>query len=287
MLTQGCHRLAFILFSLTKPPDMNTVQRNNMTLSYEVYGNGPITLLFIHGSFIDQTYWAGQVAHFKNRYTVITIDLAGHGQSGTSREQWTIGSMADDVVYFVKELMLKNVILIAHSLGADIALIVATRCPAPFIGFIALDIFKNAATPLPPQFRSQVAGILENAKKDFGATSEQYAQMALLTPDTPQWIADKIRHAYSHAHVPMGLATLPEFFEMDKVEKKLLPLLEWPLHLINVNYMPTNEEALKAHTGKGYTFTEMEGTSHYPMIEIPDELNKKLDSVINGILKNE
>lgn len=265
---------------------MNTVQRNSMTISYEVYGNGPVTLLFIHGSFIDQTYWAGQVAYFKNKYTVITVDLAGHGQSGTERERWTIESMADDIVYLVKELALKNVILIGHSMGADIALIVATRYPAPFIGFIAVDMFKNAATPLAPQFQSQVAGILENAKKDFGATSEHYAQMALLTPATPQWIADKIRHAYRHAYVPMGLATLPEFFEMDKVEKKLLPLLQWPLHLVNVNYIPTNEEALKAHTGKGYTITEIAGTSHYPMLETPEELNKKLDSVITGIVKH-
>lgn len=67
------------------------------------------------------------MAFFEQQYTVVTMDLAGHGQSGTSREHWSVSGMADDVVSLIKTLDLTQVMLIGHSLGGDINLMAATR----------------------------------------------------------------------------------------------------------------------------------------------------------------
>ncbi len=265
---------------------MNKITNNNIAISYNSYGKGPVTLLFVHGSFIDQSYWAQQVSFFVEKYRVVTMDLAAHGQSGTERDYWTIEDMADDVVQLIRQLELKNVILVGHSLGADLILIAATQYPGPVIGFIVVDNFKNVATPLPAIYQDQVAGILDSAGKDYAGTNEQYARMALLTADTPQWITDKIVAAYRNSYKPMGLQTLPQFFTMDKIERERLPLLALKVHLINVTYIPTNKEALDLHVTNGYTLTEIEGTSHYPMLETPQELNLALDRTINNILQD-
>lgn len=137
------------------------------------------------------------------------------------------------------------------------------------IGFIGVDNFKNAAIPLPEIYQSQVQGILDSARKDYAATNEQYARMALLTDATPARISDKIVAAYRNSYAPMGLETLPEFFEMDQTEKTCLPLLRCRLNLVNVSYIPTNTAALEAHAVNGYTLTEIPGTCHYPMLEQP------------------
>ncbi|HEY1022087.1 MAG TPA: alpha/beta hydrolase, partial [Flavisolibacter sp.] len=83
---------------------MKTIISNGTAISYNVYGSGPATLLFVHGSFIDQSYWKEQVSFFKEKYKVVTMDLAGHGESGTNRKEWTLRGMADDVVNVIKEL---------------------------------------------------------------------------------------------------------------------------------------------------------------------------------------
>lgn len=264
---------------------MSTILSNGTTISYNSYGSGPATLLFVHGSFIDQTYWKEQVSFFKEKYRVVTMDLAGHGESGRDREEWTLRGMADDVVNLIKELNLDDVILIGHSLGANLILMAATTYPDPVIGFIAVDNFKNLATPLPPEYDSQVEGIIESTKKAYADTNEHYARMVLLTPDTPQWITEKVVAAYRNSYEPMGQQTLPQFFVMDQIEREVLPLLRPKMNLINVNYMPTNVAALEKNAVNGYALIEIAGTCHYPMLESPKALNEALDEVIDGVLE--
>src|SRR5450432_3059302 len=98
---------------------MKEIKRDNAIINYQVTGSGDTTLLFLQGSYIDQTYWKNQVNYFSANYTVVTLDLPGHGKSGIERKHWSVQGFAEDVITVIKELNLTNVILIGHSLGAD------------------------------------------------------------------------------------------------------------------------------------------------------------------------
>jgi len=264
---------------------MKTIISNGTPISYNTCGSGPATLLFVHGSFIDQTYWKEQVSFFKEKYHVVTMDLAGHGESGTNREEWTLQGMAGDIVNLIRELKLENVILIGHSLGANLILMAASSYPGPIIGFIAVDNFKNLATPLPAEYESQINDIITSSKTAYADTNEHYARMVLVTAQTPQWITDKIVDAYRNSYEPMGQQTLPQFFVMDRIERAVLPSLKLKMNLINVNYMPTNLDALQQNAVNGYALIEIPGTCHYPMLESPKALNEALDEVIDSVLE--
>jgi sigma-B regulation protein RsbQ len=265
---------------------MREIKRDNAVINYRIEGEGDITLLFVHGSYIDQTYWNEQVKYFKDDYKVVTFDLPSHGASGKEREHWSFQGFAADVITVVEELSLKKVILIGHSIAGDINLIAATSRPELFIGFIAVDFFKNAATPLSPEYRKQADTILENLKKDFANTNEQYVRMALVTPQTPQEIINRVINDYRNAYEPMGKETMPQIFEVYSTEQKLLPRLTFKLYLVNVDYMPTNEEPLKQYAKNGYEVLGIKGTCHYPMLENPDALNKSLQQVIQQISRD-
>lgn len=260
---------------------MKIIERDNAIIHYTRDGNGKTTLLFVHGSYIDHTYWMAQIDHFTPHYTVVTFDLPGHGASGKERENWTVEGFAMDVITVVKELALQNVILIGHSLAADINLLAATLAPELFIGFIAIDYYKNAGFPLAEE--DQINEIKKNLRLDFAATNEQYARMALLTPQTPPDIADRIVKAYRDAYEPMGTPTMEQIFDIYTVEKRLLPQLNFKLYLINVDYLSTQEEPLKTYAKRGYSLLHMKGTSHFPMIEHPQKLNTLLESFIAEI----
>ncbi len=264
---------------------MKEIKRDSSIINYQITGNGDTTLLFVHGSYIDQTYWKNQVSYFSPTYTVVTLDLPGHGKSGTERKHWSVQGYSDDVVTIIKELGLKNVILVGHSLGGDINLLTAISFPENIIGFIGIDNFKNAATPLPPEYQQQAASIEQKLKTDFANTNEQYARMALLTKQTPPEISNRVVNDYRNAYQPMAIETTPEIFKLFEIEKKLLPQLKLKLYLINVDYTPTNEEPLKQYAAGGYEVLHMKGTCHFPMLENPDELNKLLQQTIEKISK--
>ena len=42
---------------------MKEIKRDNAVLNYRVEGEGDTTLLFVHGSYIDQTYWDSEVSY--------------------------------------------------------------------------------------------------------------------------------------------------------------------------------------------------------------------------------
>jgi pimeloyl-ACP methyl ester carboxylesterase len=261
---------------------MKEITRDKTVINYHKSGNGEIILLFVHGSYIDQTYWNEQVKYFNRQFTVITLDLPGHGLSGKERKVWSTKGFAEDVNTLIKELDLKKIILIGHSWGADVNLLAATMHPQQIIGFIAVDYYKNAATLSIPQH--EIDNVKTNLKKDFAGTNENYARMALLTPQTPAEITNRVVKDFRNAYEPMGQAVTPEIFDMYKIQKDLLPKLKYKLYLINIDYIPTSEEPLKQYCKNGYEVLHIKGTSHFPMLETPQELNKKLEQVINEII---
>lgn len=265
---------------------MKEIKRDNVIINYNITGNGDTTLLFVHGSYIDQTYWEKQLKYFSSNYTVVTLDLPGHGKSGTERKDWSTQSFAEDVITVIKELDLKNVIFIGHSWAGDVNLIAVTSYPRPIIGFIAIDFFKNAATALSPEYQQQADSIEQKLKTDFANTNEQYAANALLTKETPIEITNRVIKDYRNAYQPMGKKITSEIFNvLFETEKKLLPQLKVKLFLINVDYLPTNEEPLKKYTESGYEVLNLQGTCHYPMLEKPEELNKLIQQAIQKILR--
>jgi hypothetical protein len=107
--------------------------------------------------------------------------------------------------------------------------------------------------------------------------------LALLTPETPGSITSRVVNDYKNAYEPMGQALMLEIFDMHQTQQDLLPKLGYKLWAINVDYQPTNEGPLKRFCKNGYEVLHMKGTSHFPMIENPMELNKNLELVVHEI----
>jgi sigma-B regulation protein RsbQ len=265
---------------------MNSNKKENLHIDYLVAGSGEVTLVFIHGGFIDKEYWLNQVTYFSRNFKVVTVDLAGHGKSGDNRTDWTIESLGDDVIQVIKELSLIKVILIGHSLGGNVILEVASKLPELVIGLIGIDNFKNAGMPVPPPLMEQISQALEYMKTNFAEVSENFARLSLVTSHTDKQIAERVINDYKNFKPKVGRLLLVSSFLYHDREKELLQNLKLKLHLINVDYFPTNEELLKQNTGSGYELTEMKGTCHYPMIEYPDEFNTNLEKVVSAIISS-
>src|SRR5437660_6613032 len=133
----------------------------------EVRGQGDTALVFLHGWCGDREYWKHQVDVFAPDYRVVTLDQAGHGESGKDRKVWSAGSLAGDVEAVVKALGLRRVILVGHSMGGAVALLAAKRMPGTVIAVIGVDTLQNAEFKMPEEVTKK---FLEAFETDFKGT---------------------------------------------------------------------------------------------------------------------
>lgn len=259
---------------------MRNIERDNVKIAYSLTGMADTTLLFIHGSFIDMNYWSAQIDYFKQKYQVVTIDLPGHGESGKNRATWTIQEYGNDVCALINELHLKNVVLIGHSMGGDVALEVSAKCSDSVIGFVGVDNFKNAGTAMPAEVQSQADQIMALLKSDFANTSEYFARQALLSASTDKTIADRVVADYRNMDKKIGTDLISSAFTYYERERELMAQLKLKMYLINVDNTPTNEELLEKYAAAGYDILLMKGTCHFPMNENPNEFNHLLQKIL-------
>jgi 2-succinyl-6-hydroxy-2,4-cyclohexadiene-1-carboxylate synthase len=101
-------------------------------LRWEVRARGAgRPLLLLHGSTGRGTSWGAHVATFAERSRVITVDLPGHGRSGTADPgRMTVERTADDLAAILRRLAAAPADVLGYSLGARIALRLAVAHPA-------------------------------------------------------------------------------------------------------------------------------------------------------------
>ena len=59
---------------------------DGIPIHYSTHGQGARTVILVHGWTCDETTWQSHVPDFSKRYRVITLDLPGHGKSGSPKD---------------------------------------------------------------------------------------------------------------------------------------------------------------------------------------------------------
>ena len=82
---------------------MTFININDNTLNFNIEGNGfPVVL--IHGFSDDLNYWNFISNELKKYFTVITLDLRGHGKTPLGDKPITIELLGDDVYKLLEKL---------------------------------------------------------------------------------------------------------------------------------------------------------------------------------------
>ena len=92
---------------------------DGVTISYIRAGSGP-DLLFIPGWSQTAAQWRKQLVEFSQNYRVTAVDMRGHGESGKPNYGYRIARLAADIHDIINQLDLRDVAVIAHSMGCCI-----------------------------------------------------------------------------------------------------------------------------------------------------------------------
>jgi len=77
-------------------------------------------LLLLHGGSQTAAQWRKQIEEFSSTYHVIAPDLRGHGESSKPTHGYRTARFAADVHDLIVQLQLKDITVIAHSMGCSV-----------------------------------------------------------------------------------------------------------------------------------------------------------------------
>lgn len=98
-------------------------------LNFERKGNGKETLVLLHGFMENISIWDDMEPHLSENFSLLKIDLPGHGQSEIAAEVQTMELMAEEVKKVLDTLNLTKVHLLGHSMGGYTSLAFAEKYP--------------------------------------------------------------------------------------------------------------------------------------------------------------
>ena len=249
---------------------------DNIPIAYETQGFGKPAIVFVHGWSCDKSYWKNQVHAFSQKYEVITLDLAGHGESGIERDDWTIESFGGDVSKVIEKLGVTDAILIGHSMGGDVVVAAAQRLPGRIKGLIWVDTYKELG-----KYRTveQSESFIAPFRNAFKEKTNSFVR-SMFPPGANPSLVNKIANDMSSAPPDIAIGALRSAITYDRKVTVALDALDLPVIAINPDRPITDSVSMKKY---GVQTIIMHDVGHFPMLEKPNEFNKMLAKAIEEI----
>ncbi len=108
--------------------EVRTQTLHGRSVSYAEAGTGPV-LMLIHGMGGSSENWRAVIEPLARDHTVIVPNLPGHGQSGPSGGDYSVGGLAAGLRDLLLILGHRRATLVGHSLGGGVAMQFAYQFP--------------------------------------------------------------------------------------------------------------------------------------------------------------
>ena len=254
--------------------------KDGTPISYEVYGAGEPTLVFVHGWSCDARYWRAQVPYFSKIHRVVVLDLAGHGHSGMTRPTYTMRSFGEDVQAVTVATGSRRVILIGHSMGGTVVAEAARLMPDRVIGLIGIDTLENIEYPLT---REQLATMIGPLEKDFRTGCRQFVA-AMMRPQIDSRLREWILADMSAAPPAVAVSALKELMSqyITGEAARMFDDIRLPVITVNGDMWPVNYDANRRHMAS-FEAIVIKGADHFLMIDRAAEFNPALEKAIGMI----
>jgi pimeloyl-ACP methyl ester carboxylesterase len=228
-------------------------------------GEGPHTVILVHGWTCDDTMWESQVPALSKDYRVLTIDLPGHGRSGAPKDgklSMDLFARAVESVRLVSKA--DRVVLVGHSMGTPVILRYARLFPR----HVSAMVFVDGVVRIPNMGPfARLPGLLL-ALPALRKAMIRSTFSPSTTPDTRKHILSMMMGTPRATAVGAMNATCdPAIWKGDVVTQPALGLY--------AERFRHNREYIKTHF-PNLEYVELAGTGHFPMLEKPDEFNQLL-----------
>jgi sigma-B regulation protein RsbQ len=168
---------------------VTVLERNNV----QVTGNGSRTMIFAHGFGCDQNMWRLVAPSFEDDFKVVLFDHVGAGRSDLTAydtgKYSDLGGYADDLVEIIRELGVKDVVFVGHSVSAMIGVLASLKVPELFERLILVGPsprYIDDSEYLGGFSAAQITELLESLADNHMGWSAAMAPAIMGNPDRPE-----------------------------------------------------------------------------------------------------
>lgn len=254
------------------------VSSDGQRIHYKESGNGNTSLILVHGWLGNTAWWGDQQKYFENRYHVVSLDLAGHGKSDTSRKSWISELYADDIKAVADDIQSSEIILVGHSMSGAYVLEAALKIPK-VKAVVLIDTLKDLDETFTEAQAEEV--LYSQYRNDFKNTVENFLPQFLFAEKTPPEVKERIQHEFLQNDPEAAINLLIPLYRTDF--RKIAGQIQVPVIAINSDASPTHLENNRKYL-KDYDYVTITEVGHYPMLEKTEEFNTILDKVLEKLM---
>lgn len=225
-------------------------------------------IVMVHGLVVSGAYFRPVAAELDRRYRILVPDLPGYGRS-RSRRMWTVPSITTRLAAWMDAYELRGVILVANSLGCQIATLLAIDRPDLVRGMVLV------APTLDPAIQNAIQVMWRGA---IDIPREKQTLWRI-------WIPDLFR-----AGPRRSLVMLHEMMRDGPEQLRRLPEVRQPALVIGGGQDPIAPPEWVASMARQMPEARsivLPGCSHAMNYSNPRSLARAIDTVIEGRVREE
>ena len=254
-------------------------------LRYDLLGDGPRTVCFVHALAADSGMWAEQVSVvLGRRMRVLRVDLRSHGGSDPVAGDHTLAELASDIAALVRGLRLELVDYVGLSVGGMIGEALALGFGDSVSSLLLCETppasLKNAREIWAP--RMAAARAANSLEPIADATMERWLAPAFRARNPRRW--QQIRDTVAATTVEGYCGTVAALSNFDFTAE--LPKLKVPALVLygEDDRASSHEENERlASLIPGGRFIAFPGARHLPNVEAPQRFNAILCDWLDSV----
>ncbi len=249
---------------------------NGAEIEFRDEGEGEPAFVFIHGWACNMSAWAPQVEDLSRDHRCIAVNLRGRGAS-QALPPFDTTQAADDVAGLMRERGVGAAVVVGHSLGGMVALLLNDRHPDLVLGLVLGDSPLDAAR----------SGRFESTSQAVAAAGSMSPMAEFLetffTEETSEELRDEVREMMltCPGEVAAGMLSNGQMFS-DRIEELIRSADQKPFMAIWANSPLGDPDWLRDIT----TFVRQEpmvGAGHFFQLERPQVTNALLRAFLDDI----
>jgi sigma-B regulation protein RsbQ len=254
---------------------VSVVERNNVKLSGRVGGQ---PMLFAHGFGCDQNMWRHVAPAFEDGHRVVLFDHVGAGGSDLSaydRAKYSsLQGYADDVLEICRELELRDVVFVGHSVSSMVGVLAAAQEPDRFAKLVLVGPsprYIDEGDYVGGFQLEDIEGLLESLDSNYLGWSHQFGPVIMGRPDRPE-LGEELTNSFCRTDPEIARHFARVTFTSDNradLERVRTPALV--LQCSDDVIAPTAVgEYVHAHLADS-ELVFLDATGHCPNLSAPDE----------------
>lgn len=168
-------------------------------------GSGP-ELLMIHGVGMHADYWSNLIPELVNHFHLTIIDMPGHGDSLNFAESLpALPSYTDSIAQLIQQNAVPTRV-VGHSMGAMIAIDLASRYPGSVAAIAALNAVYQRNEAAKAAVRARATSLARETVLDSSSTLERWfghepdGVNALASKACATWLSEVNQTGYRQAY---------------------------------------------------------------------------------------